>query len=109
MTDPVNMMELMEELPKRQRGRACIVLTQHYQGQREWSKKLSQLTGAEHIDLLDHLEGKEESNKLSLFSIEGLFNYLPNQATSQVLIVSGIEFLMATWANTPASFEQLFE
>ncbi len=106
MTDPVNLIELIEELPRRQRGRACIVLTQNYLDQREWCSKLSQLTGAEHIDMLDHLEGTEESKKLSSFSIEGCFNYLANQTTSQVLIVSGLEFLMATWANAPSSFEQ---
>jgi len=106
MTDPVDLVELIQELPKRQRGRACIVLTQHYIGQREWCSKLSKLTGAEHIDLLDHLEGTEESNKLSSFSMEGLFNYLPKQSTSQVLIVSGIEFILAIWANTPSSIEQ---
>ena len=37
MSDPVNMVQLVNSLPSRPRGRACIVLTHEYEGQKEWA------------------------------------------------------------------------
>jgi hypothetical protein len=35
MNDPVDMAKLVKNLPSRPRGRACIVLTHEYDGQKE--------------------------------------------------------------------------
>lgn len=106
MTDPIDVVELLQELPRRPRGRACVILTRDYADQKDWCVKLSHATETKHLDLLDHLAGDEGANKLSLFSIEGLFNYLQTVSDSKVLIVSGIEFLMATWSSSPNPIEK---
>lgn len=100
MSEPVDLIELTQELQTRPRGRACVILTHDYVNQKEWCEILAQETGTFHLDLLDHLEGSEEAGKLSNFSVDGLFKYLPNLSDAPVLIVSGLEFLMASWADT---------
>ena len=44
MSDPVNIVQLVRDLPSRPRGRACIVLTHEYEGQKEWAAELARQT-----------------------------------------------------------------
>jgi len=107
MGDPVDMIQLVRDLPARARGRACIVLTHEYAGQSEWAAKLARQTGSGHLDLLEHFAQDESlGSKIGDFSVAKLFDFLSEHSQSQVLIVSGLEFLKATWAAQPNATEQ---
>jgi hypothetical protein len=107
MTEPVDVVELVKELAKRPRGRACIVLTHEYKGQKDWAKRLAGLTGSEHIDLLDEFAADETLAKgISTLSVSDLFDFLHKRDGSPVLIVTGIEFLRAAWSAFPKASEE---
>lgn len=107
MGEPVNMIDLVSELPRRRRGRACMVLTHDYAEQKEWAVKLAELTGSDHINLLEHFtEDRELSSKTGSFSVKDLFDLLKQHKGADVLIVSGIEFLKAAWSGQTTAIGQ---
>lgn len=107
MSDPVNMVQLVRDMPSRPRGRACIVLTHKYEGQKEWAAELARQTESEHIDLLElFAQDADLGSKIGQFLIPNLFEFLKGYDNTPVLIVSGIEFLMATWSGQANSVEQ---
>lgn len=107
MSDPVNMVQLVRSLLYRPRGRACIVLTHEYEGQKEWAAELARQTESEHLDLLELFsEDADLIKKISQFLIPNLFEFLKGYDKAPVLIVSGIEFLKATWSGQTNSVEQ---
>jgi len=97
----VDLMQLSKALPKRQRGRACIVFTRDYLEQKTWAVKLAETANVTHLNLLDELAKEKQSIKMSTFSVDGLFKYLEKKTSSSLLIISGIEFIKATWAYSP--------
>lgn len=107
MSDPVNMVLFVNELSRRPKARAAFVLTHEYKGQKEWAEELSRQTGAEHINLIE-LFAKEPalSNKIEQFSVQHLLDYLKNKSQAPVLIISGIEFLKATWSSQPKAAQE---
>ena len=107
MSDPVNIVQLVNGLPSRPRGRACIVLTHEYKGQREWALELARQTDSEYIDLLE-LFDKDQTfgNKIGQFLVPSLFDFLKGRSQASVLIVSGMEFLKATWTGYLNAVEQ---
>ena len=107
MRDSVNIVELVHSLPSRPRGRACIVLTHEYKGQKEWALELARQTESEHRDLLElFAHDAELGGKIGQFSVPGLFEFLRNLGETPVLVISGIEFLKATWAGQPNAVDQ---
>ena len=107
VSEAIDMIKLVEDLPKRPRGRACAVLTHEYYGQKAWATELSQRTGAKHVDLLDLFADNEQlASNVSSFSVDELFNLLQKQVESPALIVTGIEFLKAAWSGNANAFEQ---
>lgn len=107
MTEAVDMIKLVKKLPSRPRGRACIVLTHDYGGQKDWAFELAKLTGMDHIDLLDLFENEKDlSQNISSFQVADLFGLLTGESSASVLIVTGIEFLTASWAGQSGAFEQ---
>jgi hypothetical protein len=107
MSDPVNMVQLVKDLPSRPRGRACIVLTHEYEGQKEWAAELARQTDSEHIDLLElFAQDTKFSSKIGQFLVPSLFDFLKGRSQASVLIVSGIEFLKATWSGQSNVGEQ---
>jgi hypothetical protein len=101
MSDPVNMVQLVTDLPSRPRGRACVVLTHEYNSQREWAAELARQTDSEHLDLLDlFTQDKALGDRIGKFLIPDLFNFLKAFNQKPVLIISGMEFLKATWTST---------
>ena len=107
MSDPVNIVQLVNGLSSRPRGRACIVLTHEYKGQREWALELARQTDSEYIDLLE-LFDKDQTfgNKIGQFLVPSLFDFLKGRSQASVLIVSGMEFLKATWTGYLNAVEQ---
>lgn len=107
MSDSINMVKLVQELPSRSRGKACIVLTQKYAGQKKWAAELAQQTGADHINLLETFAQDESlSGSVGKFLIPDLFELLKGHNEAPVLIVSGMEFLKATWTGQANVVEQ---
>ena len=98
MSEPVDMIKLAQGLPKRPRGRACIVLTHNYAGQKDWAMELAKQTGSGYVDLLDHFQEKQDlAEKISSLNVPRLFSLLRTIGDKSVLIVTGMEFLKATW------------
>ena len=107
MNDPVDMIKIIKELPSRPRGRACIVLTHNYESQKEWVEKLAHQTNSDHINLLElFVNDTELSNKIGEFLVPNLFSFLKERGKSPVLIISGLEFLKATWTSQSNILEQ---
>lgn len=103
----INIIELAKSLPTRRRGNACVVLTHEYPEQKAWAQKLAEKADADHIDLLDFFSENENLYKdLSEFSVSSLFEFLKTITTESILIISGMEFLIATWVAQPNSTEQ---
>ena len=107
MIDPIDMVEMVSTLPTRSRGRACIVLTHDYGGQKAWSDELAQQTDSVHLDLLERFSEDAKLGALtSQFMVSKLFDFLVGVSEGQVLIVSGMEFLRATWIGQPNAVSQ---
>ncbi len=107
MSQPINVVKMVKELSSRPRGNACIVLTHEYDGQKEWAGELARQTDAEHLDMLDlFTEDTVLSGKISQFTISRLFDFLKERSSAPVLIVSGMEFLKATWVGQANSREE---
>ncbi len=107
MSDPVDMVELVNGLPKRPRGKACVVLAHDFEERKNWARELARRTGAEHIDLLDlFAENKELSSGIGGFMVSDLFRFLEGRSRADVLIVSGMEFLKAAWIGQRNAMEQ---
>ncbi len=107
MNEPVDMVKLVRRLPARSRGKACIVLTHEYKGQKKWAVKLAQQTDSGHVDLLEYFEqNKNLCKNIGQFLVANFFDFLKNLSQKPVLIVSGMEFLKATWAGQPNSVDQ---
>ena len=107
MSDPVNMVQLVRDMPSRPRGRACIVLTHEYEGQKEWAAELARQTDSEHLDLLElFAQDAKLSSKIGQFLIPSLFEFLKNHGQASVLVISGMEFLKATWTGQSNAVDQ---
>ena len=100
MDDPINVVALTRSLSQRPRGRACIVFTHDYSGQKAWAVKLAQQSGADHLHLLDLFAGDAKlSESLGTFSVSDLFRLLAERGQNPILVVSGLEFLKAAWSG----------
>ncbi len=100
MSDPVNMVLFVKQLSRRPKAKAAVVLTHEYKGQKEWAEKLAMQTDTEHINLIDlFTEEPALSSQIKQFSVQQLFDYLKNKSQAPVLIISGMEFLKATWTS----------
>jgi hypothetical protein len=70
-------------------------------------RKLARQTDSEHIDLLElFAEDRTLGSRLGQFLIPGLFDFLKGRSRASVLIVSGMEFLKATWTGQSNVTEQ---
>jgi hypothetical protein len=99
MSDSIDVVELVEGLAQRRRGRACIVFTHDYRDQAQWAARLAEKSGAEHIDLLDEFsQDSELSGSMRSMLIPAFFEFLAGRSSAPVAVVSGIEFLKATWS-----------
>lgn len=107
MGEGIDMVELVRGVSTRKRGRACIVMTHEYHGQRDWAARLAGLTDAEHVDLLELFHNQKQlADDLAPFPPEGLFKLLRDRADRDAVIVSGVEFLKASWSGRPNSAEE---
>lgn len=107
MKEAVNIVKLVEELARRPRGKACIVLTHDYGRQKSWAAELAMQTGAKHLDLLEiFAQNPDLADQVNTFSVGSLFDYLRQHRSFAVLIVSGLEFLKAAWSAQPHAMQE---
>jgi hypothetical protein len=107
LRQPIDVVSLVSDLPSRPRGRACIVLTHDYLGQRDWAIQLAKLTGSKYVNLLETFANDEDlCGKIREFFVDDLFTMLENPDSEPVSIVSGIEFLKATWIGQEKATEE---
>ena len=105
-----DMKKIVEELSGRRRGRGCFVLTRDYTGQKEWAERLARQTGSYHVSLIDlFASDKELSGQFSSFAPEKLINLIEREAIKPVAIVSGMEFLKASWTGRGKFIEKLVD
>lgn len=108
MSAPVNMVLFVNALARRPKARAAFVLTHEYTGQKEWAEELSRRTDTAHINLIERFAKEPAlSNQIEQFSVQHLLNYLKNKSQAPVLIISGMEFLKATWSSQPKAAQEL--
>jgi hypothetical protein len=110
VNDLIDIVELVKtDLSRRPRGRVCFVLTRDASGQSGWAGKLAQLTGAQHLDVLEHFREHEElATKVSSFGVDDLLTLFGTVGSeASVLIVSGFEFLRSAWSGQPSAVEKL--
>ena len=107
MTETIDIITLVKDLPSRPRGRACVVLSRDFAGQKDWALTLAEKTNADHLDLLEAFVANDDlSEKLVQFQPQELFNYLQESSKAKLMIVSGMEFLKATWSAQASTLEQ---
>lgn len=108
MSDTVNMVEFVkDDLSSRPKGRAAVVLSRDYAGQKAWAAELARQTGATHIHLLDRFARDPAlAENISGFLVEPFFDFLAKQGAAGVLILSGMEFLKATWSGSSSALGQ---
>ena len=107
MNDPIDILKFVAELPKRARGRSAVVLSRDFAGQNAWAAQLALKTGAEHLNILNHFESDASlSARVGAFMVDDLFKLLRNRGQAPVLVVTGLEFLLAAWAGQVKAMEK---
>jgi len=107
MAEAIDMVEFVRHVAGRQRGRACVVITRDHADQREWAAKLAAQTGACHIDLLELFAAEGQlADNLTLYSPGNLFTLLQERVDNPVAVISGLEFLKASWSGSSGASEE---
>ena len=107
MADAIDIVDFVHGVAVRKRGRACVVMTHEYSGQREWAGRLASRTGSQHVDLLDLFHEEERlADNLATYTPKGLFTLLQERVKQDTAVVSGIEFLKASWSGRPNGAEE---
>ncbi len=108
VADSIDVITFARGISARKRGRACAIMTYEYTEQRDWAAKLARLTDLEHVDVLElFYEDEQLGNNLYFYSPEGLFSLLQDRLKQgNTAIVSGIEFLKASWSGQKNSAEE---
>lgn len=108
MSVPVDMPAFVRKLPQRRRGQACIVLTRDPAGAPAWAETLAVRAEATHLDLLDHFQAHPGlTARVSEIGPRELLDLLKESTPRGTLVVSGLEFLRATWQARPGLDEDL--
>lgn len=81
------------------RNKATILLVPDLQAQQEHASQIAAATGALHLDVLDLFQSDAAlTARLGEFAIDDLLKLLASYRDDyELLVVSGIEFLMAIW------------
>jgi hypothetical protein len=107
MKEPIDMIPFVTDLARRPRGRAAVVLTQDYFQETIWAQTLAEKTKSGHVDLLAEFKANPDlAARLTSFTVTELFRFLGQRKESPVLVVNGLEFLIATWTAMPGSLDQ---
>ena len=92
----LDLIQFSRELASR-RNKAALLLTPDMKAQRSNAEQIAVAIGAIHLDLLDRFQADASLvDQLAGFSSEHLFKLIAAEK-SPLLVVSGLEFLLAAW------------
>lgn len=81
------------------RNKAALLLTPEISQQRAYAAQVAAAVGGFHLDVLDLFQADPSlTARLSAFSLDDLFTLI-GERKEPLLIVSGIEFLLAAWLS----------
>lgn len=82
------------------RNKAALLLTTDIRTQRAYAAQLAGVLEGFHLDVLDRFRADETlAARLVTFSMADLLTMIAEQNSQQLLIVSGIEFLLGAWLS----------
>lgn len=94
----LNLLQFCRELPAR-RNKAALLLTSDIREQRAYAAQIATAANARHFDVLDAFQADGAlTSRLAGFSSDDFFRLLTEQK-APLLIVSGLEFLLAAWLS----------
>ncbi|MBV8278871.1 MAG: hypothetical protein JO170_26920 [Verrucomicrobia bacterium] len=95
----LDLLKFCRELPAR-RNKAALLLTPDLREQRACAAQIAGAAGATHFDVLDafQVDGTLSERFASFSSVE-FFALVAAQKAEPLLIVSGLEFLLAAWLS----------
>jgi hypothetical protein len=95
----LDLLKFCQELPAR-RNKAALLLTPDVREQRACAAQIAAATGATHFDVLDAFQADALlTERLASFSSDDFFALVVAQKAQPLLIVSGLEFLLAAWLS----------
>lgn len=93
-------MRLFAEQLVARRNRAAMLLASDAAGQQAYAEKLASHLQAQHIDVLAVFQKDEKLlARLSYFSDDDLLEWIAQHRDQKLLVISGIEFLLAVWLS----------
>jgi hypothetical protein len=82
------------------RNRAALLLTPDLPGQQAYAARLAGALNAPHLDVLTRFqEDQTLLSRLTHFSFDDLLALIAEHRQNQLLVVSGIEFLLGAWLS----------
>jgi hypothetical protein len=95
----LDLLEFSKELIAR-RNKAALLLTPDVTEQRAYANKLAGSVDAPHFDVLDRFQSDTKlSERLGGFSMGDLFALIAEQRLHSLVIISGVEFVLAAWLS----------
>lgn len=93
----LDLLKFSRELVTR-RNKAALLLTQDLREQHAHAAQVASALGAPHFDVLDRFHNDPTlADQIAGFSASDFFKLLAAQKSQPLLVVSGIEFLLAAW------------
>jgi hypothetical protein len=93
----LDLIKFSRELVTR-RNKAALILTPDIREQRACAAGIAAAIGVEHFDMLDLFQADAKlADNLPGFSADDLFKLIADHKAQPLLVVSGIEFLLAAW------------
>jgi hypothetical protein len=95
----LDLLKFCRELPAR-RNKAALLLTPDLREQRACAAHIAAVAGARHFDVQDAFQVDATlTERFAGFSSDEFFALVAAQKAQPLLIVSGLEFLLATWLS----------
>ncbi len=95
----LDLIQFSRELATR-RNKAALLLTPGLREQHACAAGIAAAIGAPHFDVLDRFQADPTlAGRLAGFSADDLFKLIAAQKSQPLLVVSGIEFLLAAWLS----------
>lgn len=93
----LDLIQFSRELAVR-RNKAALLLTPDLREQHAIAAQLARALGAPHLDLLERFQADAKlADQLAGFSPADFFKLIGAQKASPLLVLSGLEFLLAAW------------
>ena len=82
------------------RNKAAMLLVPDLREQHAHAARTAAATGGFHLDVLDHFQAHPElASRIAVFGINDLLELVASHRDHPLLVVSGLEFLLAIWLS----------